>query len=75
MLLWFDVNGLWGLISKDKAALLAVFILWFFNGALFAAVQFGYAVMNQAERPDRSGGCGVLVPVRAAARHGARSDR
>lgn len=76
MLLWFDVAGLWGLISQDKAALLAVFILWFFNGALFAAVQFGYAVMNMADRPESGGGgSGVRVPVRVAAGRGARIGR
>lgn len=75
LLLWFDVAGLWALISHDKAALLAVFILWFFNGALFAAVQFGYAVMNLAERPENGGGGGLRVAVRVPARRGARINR
>ncbi len=70
LLLWFDVAGLWGLVSNDKAALLAVFILWFFNGAPFAAVQFGYAVMNLAERPEGGGGLRGRLPV--PARQGAR---
>ena len=68
LLLWFDISGLRGLISQDKAALLAVFILWFFNGALFAAVQFGYAVMSLAERPEGGGGGGLRAPVRLPAR-------
>ena len=54
--------------------MLAIFILWFFNGAVFASVQFAYAVMSLAEKPNRSGGGGgglrsyVFAPVRAGER-------
>ena len=73
LLLYFDVKNLWSMISRDEAAILVVFILWFFNGAVFASVQFGYAVMSLAEKKDGgSGGAGVrsyvLAPVRAQSR-------
>lgn len=73
MLLYFNVLNLWGMLLHDKSAGLVVFILWFFHGALFASVQFGYAVMNLAEKPEKPGGGGglrshVLVPVKATAR-------
>ena len=72
MLLYFNVQNLWTLISHDKSAVLAVFVLWVFNGGLFAAVQFAYAVMNLAEKPDGSGGGGRLRAVRVDARASAR---
>lgn len=53
MLLWFNVMGLWHLVSTSGDGLLAVFILWFMNGIVFAGVQFGWAVMALAE--DDSG--------------------
>lgn len=71
MLLFFDVANLWTMISHDPSGVLVVFILWFFNGLLFASVQFGYAVMALAEKPQRPGG-GLrqmhLVPARVVAR-------
>lgn len=75
MLLYFNVQNLWTLIAQDKAAILAVFILWFFNGALFAAVQFAYAVMSLAEKSNPSGGGGLRAWLMAPVRTGARIDR
>merc|ERR1711916_236707 len=49
MLLWFDVGGLWGLISKDPAGPVAVFMLWISNGIVFAGVQFAIRIMLMAE--------------------------
>ena len=72
ILLYFNVMNLWAMISHDKSAVLAVFILWFFNGTIFASVQFAYAVMSLAEKPSSSGGGGlrsyVLAPIKAGAR-------
>ena len=72
VLLYLNVMNLWTLVSNDQSAILVVFILWFFNGVVFASVQFAYAVMNLAEKPDRSGGKGVttfvLAPQKALAR-------
>ncbi|AHD01476.1 hypothetical protein [Leisingera methylohalidivorans] len=50
MLLWFDVMNLWALVSGSDTGLLAVFMLWFMHGIVFAGVQFGWAVMAMAEK-------------------------
>ncbi len=78
MLLWFNVMNLWYLVTHSGSGLLAVFILWFMNGIVFAGVQFAWAVMSLAEKPDdRRGGTPVVqeftpVAVPAAAKHGRR---
>ncbi len=68
LLLTFNVANLWALISGSDVGLLAVFMLWFFNGIVFAGVQFSIYVMSMAEREDRDGGHGRgivdYVPVR-----------
>ncbi len=63
MLLWFDVMHLWHLVSTSDAGVLAVVVLWFAHGIVFAGVQFAWAVMAMAERED-SGPRGN-TPVRA----------
>lgn len=50
MLLWFNVMNLWHLVSTSDAGLLAVFVLWFMHGIVFAGVQFGWAVMALADK-------------------------
>ncbi|WP_238365236.1 hypothetical protein [Mesobacterium pallidum] len=76
-LLWFDVAGLWHLVSHDPAGILAVVMLWVSNGIVFAGVQFAISVMRMAEEDDdmpRGPGLPVrlrepvLVPVRAESR-------
>ncbi|MBK0326900.1 hypothetical protein I5535_06280 [Rhodobacteraceae bacterium F11138] len=56
MLLWFNVMGLWALVSHSDAGPLAVFLLWFMHGIVFAGVQFAWAVMALAEKPDQGRG-------------------
>jgi len=56
MLLWFNVMGLWQLVSGSDSGLLAVFLLWFMNGIVFAGVQFAWAIMAMAEKPDNGRG-------------------
>jgi len=77
MLLWFNVMNLWHLVSTSDAGLLAVFILWFMHGIVFAGVQFGWAVMALADKDDVGprGGSPVAreylpIPVRVEARKG-----
>lgn len=49
LLLWFDVARLWHLVSHSDQGLLAVFLLWLFNGIVLAAVQFAIRIMGMAE--------------------------
>ncbi|WP_264212905.1 hypothetical protein [Leisingera thetidis] len=50
LLLGFNVMNLWGLAAGSDAGLLAVFLLWFMHGIVFAGVQFAWAVMAMAEK-------------------------
>ena len=62
MLLWFNVANLWGLIATSDVGLLAVFLLWFSNGIVFAGVQFAIAVMG-LKQDEPKGGRGRPVHV------------
>lgn len=81
LLLGFDVMGLGGLILRSDVGLLAVFLMWMFNGIVFAGVQFGIAIMGMADDDDdddESGHRGAVylaepVPVRIAARSESRA--
>lgn len=59
LLLWLDIKGLRGLVAGSDAGALAVFMLWFMNGIVFAGVQFAFTIMAMAEpgsnRPPRGG--------------------
>jgi hypothetical protein len=52
VLLWFNVMNLWSLVTSSDAGLLAVFLLWFMHGIVFAGVQFAWAVMAMAEKDN-----------------------
>ncbi len=56
MLLWFNVMNIWHLVTHSDAGVLAVFLLWFMHGIVFAGVQFAWAVMAMAEKPDSGRG-------------------
>lgn len=58
-LLWFNVANLWHLISTSPQGWIAALMLFFFNGVVFAGVQFAIVIM----RMDDSGGRGRKVPV------------
>lgn len=51
LLLWFNVANLRHLIFSSSNGLLALFLLFFFNGIVFAGVQFAIAIMSMAEKP------------------------
>lgn len=55
-LLYFNVQNLWYLVTHTSSGPLAVFLLWFMHGIVFAGVQFAWAVMNLAERDDNHRG-------------------
>ena len=71
-LILFDVAGLKRLLTGSDVAVLAVLIMWVFNGIVFAGVQFGVAIMGMAEPndddDDHQGGQMIPVPVRSDAR-------
>ena len=63
MLLYFNLANLWHLVTHSPSGLLAVFILWFANGIVFAGVQFAIAVMRLKDDDD-SGSGGRRDPIR-----------
>ncbi|HKK98333.1 MAG TPA: hypothetical protein VJ928_09135 [Marivita sp.] len=73
MLLYFNVVNLWHLVTHTDVGLLAVFLLWVFNGIVFASVQFGIAIMrmqsddDEDDDDDHRGRPIGLEPIRAHA--------
>ncbi len=76
VLLAFNVANLRHLITTSEIGLIALLMIWFMNGIVFAGVQFAYAIMSMAEKPDHPrGGTPVAhglkpVPVKQEARAG-----
>ena len=62
-LLWLNIANLQHLIFNTSGGWLALFLLFFFNGLLFASVQFAIRVMGMAEQPEDDGGAGVSLPM------------
>ncbi|WP_375173142.1 hypothetical protein [Pseudooceanicola sp.] len=62
MLIGFDVGGLRHLLTASSAGYMAVAMLWFANGIVFAGVQFAIAVMALRERDSGPSG-GTRAPV------------
>ncbi|WP_420566918.1 hypothetical protein [Thalassovita sp.] len=56
MLLYFNLGNLWHLVTHSDQGILAVGILWFANGIVFAGVQFAIAVMRMKEDDNQGGG-------------------
>lgn len=52
LLMYFDVARLWTLISATKGGWIALFLLFFFNGLVFAGVQFAIRIMGMADKDD-----------------------
>ncbi|PSL20000.1 hypothetical protein [Shimia abyssi] len=63
LLLWFNVGNLWHLVSAAQGGVLAVGLLWVFNGIVFAGVQFAISVMRMARDDNGSGGKRDATPV------------
>ncbi|MCX7287701.1 MAG: hypothetical protein NTW20_09100 [Rhodobacterales bacterium] len=74
-LIWFDVAGLGHLILGSDIGPVAALMMVFFNGIVFASVQFAFRIMAMAEDADGpTGGHGTrdqvmpqLIPVPVAA--------
>ena len=74
VLLLANVANLAHLIFSSPQWALALFMLWFFNGIVFAGVQFSRAVMSMAEKPeDDEPRGGVAMPILAEVRVPAQS--
>ena len=74
LILWANVGNLRHLITTSDVGLLALFLLWFFNGIVFAGAQTSVSVLLMTEREDdEDGGSGdriaVAVPVRDGGGH------
>lgn len=52
LLLWLNVANLWHLVTHSDVGVLAVFLLWLFNGIVFAGAQFAFAIMGMARDTD-----------------------
>ena len=50
--IWFDVGGLWHLVTQTEMGWPAFVMMVVFNGIVFAGVQFAYAVMSMAAPDD-----------------------
>ena len=75
LLLYFNVANLWHLVTHSSGGLIAVVMLFMFNGIVFAGVQFSISIMRMAREDEPGGGKrddlpvmpARLVPVRAEA--------
>lgn len=67
LLMWFDIGRLASLIAGTRGGWMALFLLWFFNGLVFAGVQFAIAVMRMAEPETGRGGGTPAAPVASEA--------
>lgn len=63
LLLGFDVMGLRGLVWRSDIGIMAVGLIWFFNGVVFAGVQFAFAIMSMADDDDDDDRGGRREPV------------
>lgn len=73
LLFWLNVGNLWHLVTHTAEGPLAAFLLFFFNGIVFAGVQHGIAVMLMAREDGGEGGhrappAAMPEPVPALAR-------
>ena len=72
--IWFDVGGLWHLVTETEMGWLAFVMMVVFNGIVFAGVQFAYAVMSMAAPDDgpkggkKQGITAELAPVHVGAK-------
>ncbi|MGH1577503.1 hypothetical protein [Planktotalea sp.] len=77
-LLYFNVMNLWYLVTHSADGILAVFMLWLFNGIVFAGVQFAISIMRMKDDDDDEPRGGhrqrllqrepQLIPIRVEAR-------
>ena len=61
-LLYLNVGNLWHLISTSNVGWIALVMLVFFNGVVFAGVQFAITIMRMEAQDDEPRG-GKRIPV------------
>lgn len=72
-LLWFNVANLWHLISTSDMGIVAVIMLFMFNGIVFAGVQSAIAIMRLGDDQNPPAGgktqrvCSEPTPVKITA--------
>lgn len=64
LLLGYNIANLGHLVSTSPVGILAVLMLWVFNGIVFAGVQFGISIMTMGDDDDDTPGGGLRAPVR-----------
>lgn len=52
VLLALNVANLRHLITSSEIGFIALVMIWFMNGIVFAGVQFAYKIMSMAEKPQ-----------------------
>lgn len=62
LLMYFNVAGLRALMMSTQGGFMALFLLFFFNGLVFAGVQFAISIMRMAE-PEGGGDGGWRDPL------------
>ncbi len=69
LILHYDIARIGSLVAGSDVGLLAVFMLWFFNGTVFGSVQFAiYVMLNAEDDDDDDHHGGMLIPVQVPAR-------
>ena len=66
LLIGFNVANLRGLMVSTQGGYIAAFLLFFFNGLVFAGVQFAISIMRMADKDDQ----GPKGGHRQSVRHG-----
>lgn len=64
ILIYFNVANLQHLVFGSSDGLLGLFLIFFFNGLLFAAVQFGIRIMRMGYENDDDDDDDRGMPVR-----------
>jgi F0F1-type ATP synthase assembly protein I len=55
-LLWFNIANLWHLVSHTSGGMIAVIMLFMFNGIVFSGVQFAMKIMTLPTDDTPKGG-------------------
>ncbi len=65
ILVWFDVAGLQRLLLGSSDGMLGLFLIFFFNGLVFAGVQFAIRIMRMGHEKDDDDDDDRGTPIRS----------